>query len=234
MDPAKMAQLKELASMKDAGILSEAEFAQQKAALLAGGTAQPAVGMAVAPTPPPQMVPNINASSNNANNIVVQNVTQGGGNNRPHKYDASMLGGAWTAPTGDCCNPYQEFMLTPMGDDAFDLNGEMYLRQGSTDNFGCNMPGGVRMAIFLNQNQARLTGAGLPDTTLDKEGAEFGGGGNIASNQVAPMPQANIGMPQQPTAPQPQVMQQPSGPKFDPMTGQPIPKFNTETGQQNW
>ena len=44
MDPAKMAQLKELASMKDSGILSEAEFATQKAALLA-----------VAPQAPPIM-----------------------------------------------------------------------------------------------------------------------------------------------------------------------------------
>ena len=52
MDPAKMAQLKELASMKDSGILSEAEFATQKAALLAGGTAQPAMGMVVAPQAP--------------------------------------------------------------------------------------------------------------------------------------------------------------------------------------
>ena len=228
--------------MKDAGILSEAEFAQQKAALLSPA-AQPAIAMPVAPTPPPQMVPNINASSNNANNIVVQNVTQGGGgNNRSHKYDASMLGGQWTDPGDGCCIPPSNLMLMPMGDDAFELSGEgggqnrLYVRQGATDKFTCNLPGGVRMALFLNENQARLSGGGegFPDKSLTKVGAIFGGGGNIASNQVAPMPQANIGMPQQPTAPQPQVMQQPSGPKFDPMTGQPIPKFNTETGQQNW
>ena len=35
--------------MKAAGVLTEAEFTTQKAALLAGGTAQPAMGMAVAP-----------------------------------------------------------------------------------------------------------------------------------------------------------------------------------------
>ena len=44
MDPAKMAQLKELASMKDSGVLTEAEFATQKAALLAvAPQAQPRV-----------------------------------------------------------------------------------------------------------------------------------------------------------------------------------------------
>ena len=111
----------------------------------------------------------------------------------------------------------------------------MFVRQGATDNFTRNdLPQGVRMAVFLNANQVRFSGGGHGDRRMTREGAALGGGGNIASNQVAPMPQANIGMPQQPTAPQPQVMQQPSGPKFDPMTGQPIPKFNTETGQQNW
>ena len=239
--------------MKDSGILTEAEFAQQKAALLAQGAAQPAVGTAVAPTPPPvQQAPtNVNnTSSNSANNIVVQTVTQGGGGNnngRSHKYDASMLGGQWADPGDGCCIPPTMYMLTPLGDDAFELKhpraprGDMYVRQGATDNFTANLPQGVRMCLFLNENQARCSGgAGLPDLTLTKSGSQLGSGGaaTMANQQPAAMPVVN--MPQQaaPQPPQPQVMHQPSG-KFDPMTGQPMPqvmhqpsgKFDPMTGQ---
>ena len=234
--------------MKDSGILTEAEFAQQKAALLAQGAAQPAVGTAVAPTPPPvQQAPtNVNnTSSNSANNIVVQTVTQGGGGNnngRSHKYDASMLGGQWADPGDGCCIPPTMYMLTPLGDDAFELKhpraprGDMYVRQGATDNFTANLPQGVRMCLFLNENQARCSGgAGLPDLTLTKSGSQLGSGGaaTMANQQPAAMPVVN--MPQQaaPQPPQPQVMHQPSG-KFDPMTGKPIPKFDPLTGKQNW
>ena len=49
MDAANMAQLKELASMKESGILNEEEFAQQKAAILSASIAAPVMPVQAVP-----------------------------------------------------------------------------------------------------------------------------------------------------------------------------------------
>ena len=90
--------------------------------------------------------------------IVVQ---QGGG--RAHKYDASVLSGAWMKDSEGCpgCCP-QQVNIMAMGQDAFQLKpgNMMFTRDGGTDNFrfgGC--PGREPcMALVLSENDIKLAG----------------------------------------------------------------------------
>ena len=153
----KVAKIKELKELLDCGALTQEEFDGEKTKVLAGGGAVPE-----------------SVTAGSTNNIVIQNAT--GGNNRAHKYDTSMLAGKWTNPGDGCCIPPNFVMLTPLGEDAFEIKapaqptGQLYARQGATDNFQANLPQGVRMAFFLNENEMRLSGgAGLPDQVFSKE-----------------------------------------------------------------
>ena len=90
--------------------------------------------------------------------IIVQ---QGGG--RAHKYDASVLSGAWTMENEACpgCCP-QQVNIMAMGQDAFQLGQSkmIFTRDGGTDNFrfgGC--PGREPcMALVLSENDIKLAG----------------------------------------------------------------------------
>ena len=121
-----------------------------------------AVGIAVpACVPVAPGGPYCNNTSSNTNNIVVQNVQQGGG--RAHKYDASVLSGAWMKDSEGCpgCCP-QQVNIMAMGQDAFQLKpgNMMFTRDGGTDNFrfgGC--PGREPcMALVLSENDIKLAG----------------------------------------------------------------------------
>ena len=97
--------------------------------------------------------------------IVVQ---QGGG--RAHKYDASVLSGAWMLDHEACpgCCPRQMSIMA-MGQDAFQLGqSPMFTRVGGTDNFRSpGSPGrGPCMAFVLSENNIRL--AGKENFTLTK------------------------------------------------------------------
>ena len=86
---------------------------------------------------------------------------QGGG--RAHKYDASVLSGAWMKDSEGCpgCCP-QQVNIMAMGQDAFQLKpgNMMFTRDGGTDNFrfgGC--PGREPcMALVLSENDIKLAG----------------------------------------------------------------------------
>ncbi|CAH0365723.1 unnamed protein product [Pelagomonas calceolata] len=91
--------------------------------------------------------------------IVVQ---QGGG--RAHKYDASVLSGAWMMDNEACpgCCPRQMNIMA-MGQDAFQLGqSPMFTRDGGTDNFrSAGSPGrGPCMALVLSENDIKLAAAG--------------------------------------------------------------------------
>ena len=95
--------------------------------------------------------------------IVVQNVQQGGG--RAHKYDASVLSGAWTMDNEACpgCCPWQVNIMA-MGQDAFQFGPSkvMFTRDGGTDNFrsqrGAQGESGPCMALVLSENDIKLRG----------------------------------------------------------------------------
>ena len=92
--------------------------------------------------------------------IVVQ---QGGG--RAHKYDASVLSGAWTMDNEACpgCCPWQVNIMA-MGQDAFQFGPSkvMFTRDGGTDNFrsqrGAQGESGPCMALVLSENDIKLRG----------------------------------------------------------------------------
>ena len=92
--------------------------------------------------------------------IVVQ---QGGG--RAHKYDASVLSGAWTMDNEACpgCCPWQVNIMA-MGQDAFQFGPSkvMFTRDGGTDNFrsqrGAQGESGPSMALVLSENDIKLRG----------------------------------------------------------------------------
>ena len=92
--------------------------------------------------------------------IVVQ---QGGG--RAHKYDASVLSGAWMKDSEGCpgCCP-QQVNIMAMGQDAFQLKpgNMMFTRDGGTDNFrsqrGAQGESGPCMALVLSENDIKLRG----------------------------------------------------------------------------
>ena len=94
--------------------------------------------------------------------IVVQ---QGGG--RAHKYDASVLSGAWTMDNEACpgCCPWQVNIMA-MGQDAFQFGPSkvMFTRDGGTDNFrsqrGAQGESGPCMALVLSENDIKLAAAG--------------------------------------------------------------------------
>ena len=95
--------------------------------------------------------------------IVVQNIQQGGG--RAHKYDASVLSGAWTMDNEACpgCCPWQVNIMA-MGQDAFQFGPSkvMFTRDGGTDNFrsqrGAQGESGPSMALVLSENDIKLRG----------------------------------------------------------------------------
>ena len=95
--------------------------------------------------------------------IVVQNIQQGGG--RAHKYDASVLSGAWTMDNEACpgCCPWQVNIMA-MGQDAFQFGPSkvMFTRDGGTDNFrsqrGAQGESGPCMALVLSENDIKLRG----------------------------------------------------------------------------
>ena len=83
--------------------------------------------------------------------IIVQ---QGGG--RAHKYDASVLSGAWMMDNEACpgCCPRQMNIMA-MGQDAFQLGqSPMFTRDGGTDNFRS----AGSMALVLSENDIKLRG----------------------------------------------------------------------------
>ena len=92
--------------------------------------------------------------------IVVQ---QGGG--RAHKYDASVLSGAWMMDNEACpgCCPWQVNIMA-MGQDAFQFGPSkvMFTRDGGTDNFrsqrGAQGESGPCMALVLSENDIKLRG----------------------------------------------------------------------------
>ena len=91
--------------------------------------------------------------------IVVQ---QGGG--RAHKYDASVLSGAWMMDNEACpgCCPWQVNIMA-MGQDAFQFGPHkvMFTRDGGTDNFrsaGARSELGPCMALVLSENDIKLRG----------------------------------------------------------------------------
>ena len=92
--------------------------------------------------------------------IIVQ---QGGG--RAHKYDASVLSGAWTMDNEACpgCCPWQVNIMA-MGQDAFQFGPSkvMFTRDGGTDNFrsqrGAQGESGPCMALVLSENDIKLRG----------------------------------------------------------------------------
>jgi hypothetical protein len=196
--PVDVAQLKELKTLLDEGVLNQAEFDEQKSAMLAKGNQVAPEPIAPVPVPVATVQNSNSMVSENKNNIVIQN-NSGGGNTKPYKYEASMLAGPWTRPGDDCCIPPAQYMITPMGEDAFQVSGTgrysaqkfMYTRSGSTDNFQANLPGGVRMCLILNENDLRMSGGGpaLPDSTMTK---------NVPTQLANPNN----------TAPQPQIIQQ--------------------------
>ena len=123
-----------------------------------------AVGIAVpACVPVAPGGPYCNNTSSNTNNIVVQNVQQGGG--RAHKYDASVLSGAWMMDNEACpgCCPWQVNIMA-MGQDAFQFGPSkvMFTRDGGTDNFrsqrGAQGESGPCMALVLSENDIKLRG----------------------------------------------------------------------------
>ena len=88
--------------------------------------------------------------------IVVQ---QGGG--RAHKYDASVLSGAWMMDNEDCpgCCPRQVNIMA-MGQDAFQLRvgqSPMFTRDGGTDNFRSALG---TTALVLSENDIKLVPTG--------------------------------------------------------------------------
>ena len=95
--------------------------------------------------------------------IVVQNIQQGGG--RAHKYDASVLSGAWMMDNEACpgCCPWQVNIMA-MGQDAFQFGPSkvMFTRDGGTDNFRSQRgPQGESvpcMALVLSENDIKLRG----------------------------------------------------------------------------
>jgi len=109
------------------------------------------------------------------NTIVVQNIQQGG---RAHKYDASVLSGAWMMENEACpgCCPRQVNIMA-MGQDAFQLGQSrmMFTRDGATDNFRClgktTVGGGGLgpcMALVLSENDIKLAGSEHGNFNLTK------------------------------------------------------------------
>ena len=81
--------------------LTQEEFAAQKNVILEGsaGVTPVQAGVAV----PNDGTKNANNTTSN-NSIVVQNIMRQGGG-RAHKYDASLLSGAWMKENGTCSTP---------------------------------------------------------------------------------------------------------------------------------
>ena len=170
----KIAKIKEFKELLDAGALTQEEFEAEKKKILnaPADVPQEVTPAAVQPvmmgTPAPQpmaMPQPMMMPQQAAPNIVVQNVVQGGGHGRTHKYDASVLSGQWSVDNEACpgCCPSQ-VNITAMGDDAFELRGPtgrfMYTRQGATDNFQANLPQGVTgLMVILNHNEMKLNAA---------------------------------------------------------------------------
>ena len=94
--------------------------------------------------------------------IIVQ---QGGG--RAHKYDASVLSGAWMMENEACpgCCP-QQVNIMAMGQDAFQLGQSkvIFTRDGGTDNFRS----AGSMALVLSENNIKLAAPGQSNGNLTK------------------------------------------------------------------
>ena len=118
-----------------------------------------ALGIAVPACVPPAVTVQQPVVQQPGQTIIVQ---QGGG--RAHKYDASVLSGAWMMENEACpgCCPRQVNIMA-MGQDAFQLGqSPMFTRDGGTDNFrSAGSPGrGPCMALVLSENDIKLAAAG--------------------------------------------------------------------------
>lgn len=124
MDDQALTKLKELASLKDSGVLTEEEFAQQKAALLSG-----AVGAQVAvPVGVPEMSHAMQRQPGGESQYERE---------RPRgapRIPAGWLAGSWTKNSDNCCDPYFHGTVTAMGDNSFhfSLNNETFTPDGGT------------------------------------------------------------------------------------------------------
>ena len=211
----KIAKIKEFKELLDAGALTQEEFEAEKKKILNApadvpqevtpASVQPV--MMGTPAPQPMMMPQ-QASPN----IVVQNVVQGGGFGRTHKYDASVLSGQWLVENEACpgCCPATT-TITAMGDDAFEFRNPhgrfMYTRQGATDNFSCNLPSNqTGLMLILNHNEMKLNAAQHGSFLLKRVNPLPTSGGQL---QQPGMQQPGMTqMPPMPMAPQPQQMRQ--------------------------
>ena len=207
----KIAKIKEFKELLDAGALTQEEFEAEKKKILNAPADVPqevtpeAVQpvMMGTPAPQPMVMPQpMMMPQQAAPNIVVQNVVQGGGYGRTHKYDASVLSGQWTVDIEacpGCC--LSTVTITAMGDDAFELRGpsnrDMYTRQGATDNFQANLRGNqTGLCLILNHNEMKINA---------------GTHGNFLCKRVNPLPTSG-GQLQQPGMQQPGLTQMPSMP----------------------
>ena len=119
-----------------------------------------ALGIAVPACVPPAVTVQQPVVQQPGQTIIVQ---QGGG--RAHKYDASVLSGAWTMDNEACpgCCPWQVNIMA-MGQDAFQFGPSkvMFTRDGGTDNFrsqrGAQGESGPSMALVLSENDIKLRG----------------------------------------------------------------------------
>ena len=121
-----------------------------------------ALGIAVPACVPPAVTVQQPVVQQPGQTIVVQ---QGGG--RAHKYDASVLSGAWMMENEACpgCCP-QQVNIMAMGQDAFQLGQSkvIFTRDGGTDNFRS----AGSMALVLSENNIKLAAPGQSNGNLTK------------------------------------------------------------------